>query len=116
LSQISVLSEVVLQKVSNVPAVEETLTKMGNLSRDLLDSLNEIVWAINPNRDSLHDLTQRMRRLTNDFVSARPLECSFHAPTPPGHLKIGALSQIASEEGRGHPFVVGSYAAMRKIV
>jgi hypothetical protein len=39
--------------------------------------MNDIVWAINPHRDRLSDLTQRMRWFTSDVFTARQIEFSF---------------------------------------
>src|SRR5262249_32011608 len=90
LSQISVLSEVVSQRLARQEGAFESLSAIGGLSRDLVDSLNDIVWAINPNRDTLSDLTKRMHRFANDFVSARTVEFSFHAPAAQHDVKMGA--------------------------
>jgi signal transduction histidine kinase len=89
LSQISVLSEVACQRVGKNEEAVAPLTTIADLSRTLVDSLNDIVWVINPNRDSLADLTQRMRRFANDFVSARPLEINFRSPAVEHEVKMG---------------------------
>jgi len=85
LSQISVLSEVVRR-----PDIAEPLSSVIGLSRDLVDFLNDIVWAINPKRDSLHDLTHRMRRFASDLSSARGVDLRFLAPGLATDLKAGA--------------------------
>jgi signal transduction histidine kinase len=59
-------------------------------SRDLVDSMSDIVWAINPNKDHLSDLVQRMRRFASDLFTARQIEFSFNAPGDEQALKIGA--------------------------
>ena len=89
LSQISVLSEVACQRVGKNEEAVAPLTTIADLSRTLVDSLNDIVWVINPNRDSLADLTQRMRRFANDFVSTRPLEINFRSPAVEHEVKMG---------------------------
>jgi signal transduction histidine kinase len=81
LSQISVLSEVIRQRVGQQPAVAEPLSTIGELSRHLLDSLNEIVWAIDPLRDRFDDLAHRMRRFAGDVCAARELELHCEMPT-----------------------------------
>ena len=90
LSQISVLSEVIRRKAPENPDVVETLSSVIGLSRDLIDSLNDIVWAINPNRDSLDDLTHRMRRFASDLASARGVELQFRGPAAGSMIKLGA--------------------------
>jgi ligand-binding sensor domain-containing protein/signal transduction histidine kinase len=90
LSQVSVLSEVVHRRVKEDPAVAGTLTTIASLSRDLVDSMNDIVWAINPRRDHLSDLVQRMRRFASDVFTARDIEFTFRAPVRQQDLALGA--------------------------
>jgi signal transduction histidine kinase len=40
----------------------------------MLDSISDIVWAIQPHKDHLSDLKQRMRRFAADVLSARNVE------------------------------------------
>jgi len=90
LSQVSVLSEVISRRVKSDPSVAEPLATIGSVSRDLVDSLNDIVWAINPRRDHLSDLTQRMRRFASDVFTARDIEFTFRAPRSEHDVAIGA--------------------------
>jgi signal transduction histidine kinase/ligand-binding sensor domain-containing protein len=90
LSQVSVLSEVISRRVRGDPAVAEPLATIGSVARDLVDSLNDIVWAINPRRDHLSDLTQRMRRFASDVFTARDIDFMFRAPRTEQDLKLGA--------------------------
>jgi ligand-binding sensor domain-containing protein/signal transduction histidine kinase len=90
LSQVSVLSEVISRRIKNDPAVAEPLMTIGNVSRDLVDSLNDIVWAINPRRDRLSDLVQRMRRFASDVFTAREIDFTFRAPQSQPDVRVGA--------------------------
>lgn len=90
LSQVSVLSEVIRRRVATEPSVSEPLSMIANLSRDVVDSMNDIVWAINPRRDHLNDLTQRMRRFASDVFTAREIEFTFTAPDPRQNMRVGA--------------------------
>ncbi|HXI92182.1 MAG TPA: two-component regulator propeller domain-containing protein [Blastocatellia bacterium] len=90
LSQVSVLSEVVRRRVGSEPSVSEPLSMIADLSRDLVDSMNDIVWAINPRRDHLSDLTQRIRRFASDVFTARDIEFNFSAPEPRHDIRLGA--------------------------
>ena len=90
LSQISVLSEVINKRLGKEQSVAEPLLMIGSLSRDLVDSLNDIVWAINPRRDRLSDLIYRMRRFASDTFTARDIQFRFSAPDSQNHLRLGA--------------------------
>ncbi len=89
LSQVSVLSEVVRRHVGQDVRVAEPLSMIGDLSRGLIDSMNDIVWAINPRRDSLADLTHRMRRFSSDVFTAREIVFEFNGPERED-VKLGA--------------------------
>jgi signal transduction histidine kinase len=81
LSQIAIMSEVVRQQVSGEnQRVSRPLSVIAGTSRELVDSMADIVWAINPKRDHLIDLTQRMRQFAGDVLPARNIEFTFAAP------------------------------------
>jgi len=52
--------------------------------------MSDIVWAINPKRDTLLDLVQRMRRFATEILVSRGIELQFHAPEVDHELKLGA--------------------------
>ncbi|HEY0101798.1 MAG TPA: two-component regulator propeller domain-containing protein [Pyrinomonadaceae bacterium] len=91
LSQIAILSEVVSQRVpqDNAPVIEP-LSLIAGTSREMVDSMSDIVWAINPERDHLSDLTQRMRRFASDILSARDIDFRFRAPAAEKDIRLGA--------------------------
>jgi signal transduction histidine kinase len=89
LSQVSLLSEVIRRRVGHEETVAEPLSTIATLSRDLVDSMGDIVWAINPRRDRLSDLTQRMRRFASDVLSAQDIEFSFNVPDPQHNIRLG---------------------------
>jgi signal transduction histidine kinase len=78
LSQIAILSEVAQQRAARGDAAEP-LKRIGTLSRELLDSISDIVWTIQPERDRLSDLQKRMRRFATEVLSARNVEIDWPA-------------------------------------
>jgi ligand-binding sensor domain-containing protein/signal transduction histidine kinase len=91
LTRISLLSEVVQRRVDATTApVAESLTVIARLSRELVDSMSDIVWAINPNKDHLSDLSQRMRHFASDVFTARQIDFCYRAPDAEHDIKIGA--------------------------
>jgi ligand-binding sensor domain-containing protein/signal transduction histidine kinase len=90
LSQIAILSEVISQRVGKEASpVTEPLSMIAGTSREMVDAMSDIVWAINPKRDHLSDLSQRMRRFASDILSARDIRFSFHAPDAEKKLRLG---------------------------
>jgi signal transduction histidine kinase len=90
LSRISVLSEVARYESGAGSPVADRLSAIAGVSRELVDSMSDIVWVINPARDHLRDLTQRMRHVASDVFTSRGIEFAFHAPDDEQSLKIGA--------------------------
>jgi ligand-binding sensor domain-containing protein len=89
LSQVSVLSEIIKRRVGDDAIAAEELAIIGTLSRDLVDSMSDIVWAINPVKDRLSDLSYRMRRLASDVFTAHSVEFVFDVPSPGRDIKLG---------------------------
>jgi ligand-binding sensor domain-containing protein/two-component sensor histidine kinase len=89
LSQIAILSEVVRRELAPGSAVGGTLAAIAATSRELVDSMSEIVWAINPNRDRAGDLAQRMRRFASDTFTGGDINFTFAAQEATRHLKLG---------------------------
>ena len=78
LSKIAILSEVVRQKSgAGQNGTSEPLEIIANTSRSMVDSMSDIVWAINPERDHLNDLVQRMRHFSEEILDAQDVEYQF---------------------------------------
>jgi signal transduction histidine kinase/ligand-binding sensor domain-containing protein len=91
LTQIAVLSEVARTSAgADGPTADARLTRIADLSRELVDSMSDIVWAINPERDNLGDLAYRMRRFASDLLDSRAIEIEFSAPEDAGGTALRA--------------------------
>jgi signal transduction histidine kinase len=89
LSQIAILSEVARTSAGDDPRVAAPLGRIATLSRESVDAMGDIVWAIDPHRDTPTHLAQRMRRLANDLLSARGIEVRFEI-SDARHPRLGA--------------------------
>lgn len=82
LSKIAILSEVVHQRVAPVAPdskeINKPLEEIAETSRELVDSMSDIVWAINPQRDHLNDLIQRMRNIAGEMTELRDMGLRVH--------------------------------------
>jgi len=91
LTRISLISEVAQRKIDGSgPAIKDQLHSIGKLSRELVDSMSEIVWAINPNKDHFSDLSQRMRHFASDLLTARQIHFQFKTIDVDQDIKVGA--------------------------
>jgi signal transduction histidine kinase/ligand-binding sensor domain-containing protein len=91
LTQISILSEVVQQQIHDHDAQWATpLSMIAAASRELVDTMSDIVWAINPQKDHLNDLAQRMRRFASDVLTSRNIAFEFSEPDEENDVPLGA--------------------------
>ena len=91
LSQISILAEVTQRRAETGDAsISQPLAAIATTSRDLVDAMSDIVWAVNPRTDSLADLTRRMRRFADETLGAADIALDFSAPPEDVALKLGA--------------------------
>jgi signal transduction histidine kinase/ligand-binding sensor domain-containing protein len=91
LSLIAMVSEVAKHRVdSGDTQMADYLTLISGTSHELVDSMSDIVWAVNPKRDRLSDLTHRMRRFADDIFSARGIAFTFREPAADPDLKLSA--------------------------
>jgi ligand-binding sensor domain-containing protein/signal transduction histidine kinase len=78
LSQIAVLNEVAKRGVPSGAAA--LLDESATIARTLRASMGDIVWAVDPRRDTLNDLVQRMRQTTYNLLEVDGLDVTFQAP------------------------------------
>ena len=92
LTQIAFLSEVARGR-SMALAIDDLqipLERIKTVSKNLVAAMSDVVWAINPNKDFLHDLVQRMRRFALDVFSGKQIKFEFHTPDDEENLTLGA--------------------------
>jgi signal transduction histidine kinase len=78
LSQIAILSEVASRRVgTTAPDVTPALQSIQRTASEMVDSMSDIVWAINPRQDALADLAGRMRRFGSDLLGGRDITFEF---------------------------------------
>jgi signal transduction histidine kinase/ligand-binding sensor domain-containing protein len=91
LTQISILSEVAARQGADaLPVLSRPLSMIATSSRELVDAMSDVVWAINPDKDHLADLTQRMRRLAADTFTASNTTLHLDLPPRDQEVKLGA--------------------------
>ncbi len=91
LTQIYLLSEVARQRVNgNGADLMEPLALISSASNEMVSSMSDIVWAINPQKDQLSDLIHRMRRFASDTFTARDIAFRFRAPDDETSIRLGA--------------------------
>jgi ligand-binding sensor domain-containing protein/two-component sensor histidine kinase len=74
LGSINLLSENATRRLAATKSVEEVagvFQKIGYSAQSMLDSMDDIIWTINPEKDSLQDLLIRMREFAIPLLEAK---------------------------------------------
>jgi signal transduction histidine kinase/ligand-binding sensor domain-containing protein len=89
LTQIAIVSQVLQQRMGTADgAMTEGLASISRASRELIDSMSDIVWAINPQRDHLSDLAHRMRRFAADTFTASNIAFTLDLPAEERDMRL----------------------------
>jgi signal transduction histidine kinase len=79
LSKISLLSEMVKQQTAST-SVKNEVEKIASTSRDLLDSIREIIWALNTSNDYLENLVSYIRWYASDYFENSKVSLKLDDP------------------------------------
>lgn len=81
LSRISMLSEMVNhQNGASSPESAKRLTQIAADARGLVDSMSDIVWAINPRRDSVQSVVDRVCSFAADTLGTKQVHWTVTSP------------------------------------
>lgn len=81
LSKISLLSEIVKMQLGNENEERSRMLQViGDASRESVGAMSDIVWSINPGKDSLADITRRMRQHLDEVFLEKDVKKIFNAP------------------------------------
>ena len=84
LTRIALLSEV----AQRTPEAS-SLVSIATLARESVGAMSDIVWAINPRREGLLDLTRRMRQHASELFTLRGTALRFDAPAGAETQRLG---------------------------
>jgi signal transduction histidine kinase/streptogramin lyase len=78
LTKVSFLSELAKVEVRGNGKVEAKIDAIAATSRELLKTLDEIVWAVNPRNDTLEHLAAYLCQFAREYFQDTPVECDLH--------------------------------------
>ena len=90
LTQIALLSELTRQDMAAPEKAGGHVEKISATARQVMKSLDEIVWAVNPRNDTLPHLVDYLGQFTIDFLRAPGIRCRLDLPERPPELNVPA--------------------------
>jgi ligand-binding sensor domain-containing protein/signal transduction histidine kinase len=103
LTQITLLSELAQRDAHDPPKVNLYTGQISQTARELVQAMDEIVWAINPRNDSLPMLAGYIIQHAESFFSGTGLLCRFDTPDELPEERLSA-------ETRHHLFLAAKEA------
>jgi signal transduction histidine kinase len=76
LTKISFLSEIAKGELSQTGTLANKIDSISGTARELLQALDEIVWAVNPRNDNLEQLCAYLTQYAREYFHDTAVECS----------------------------------------
>ncbi len=99
LAHIKLLSELAVRERGTTEPGDDYLQQITHTTRQMLKSLDEIVWAINPRNDTLPNLISYVGQYAVEFLRAAGIRCAVDLPDNPPEIAVGS-------DVRHHVFLV----------
>jgi len=74
LSSISILSEILSTQIDNNPESADLIGKIGSNARNMLESMDDIIWAVNPANDKFQNLGLRIREYAIPLLESKGIK------------------------------------------
>ena len=99
LTRISLLSQSVQGELDNPAQAAAQLNRIYDTTRELTRAMDEIVWAVNPEHDTLDSLASYLGNFAQDFLVPLGIRCRLDLPVQ--------LPHVADHGGSAAQFVSG---------
>jgi signal transduction histidine kinase len=80
LTRIAILSELAKKEIETEKGRNEYIEDISQSSREVVDNIGEIIWAINPQNDSLENLIAYTRHHISNCCELSNMHCLFDLP------------------------------------
>jgi signal transduction histidine kinase/ligand-binding sensor domain-containing protein len=90
LTKIVLLSGLAQRDQSALPKLGEHLRKLSSAAHQVINSLDETVWAVNPRNDTLPHLINYIGRFAVEFLKTAEIQCTVDLPECPPNWVVPA--------------------------
>jgi len=80
LTKIAIMSELAMGKHDEAEATKKELSEISRATRETIDSIGAIIWAINPANNRLDDLLGYIRDSASEYLERTGMKYSFDFP------------------------------------
>lgn len=93
LTHISLLSEMITSQKRSGSEIQTEVQTISTISRQLVQSMSEIIWAINPQNETLESLTSYLREQTNKYFEPFEVRYIIHISEQLPDVKLTNLQR-----------------------
>lgn len=83
MTQITLLSGLIPRDISKPEKATDYANRISSAAKNVTESLDEIVWAVNPRNDTLPHLINYLGKFTSEYFAASGLKCRMNLPQHP---------------------------------
>jgi signal transduction histidine kinase len=80
LTRISILSELAKNNDATAGETKQWLGQISDTSRNVMEEMSQIIWALNPKNDTLEGLVSYLRRFVFEYLEPTTVRCAFDIP------------------------------------
>ena len=80
LTRINLLSQSVRREINRPDEAIKDVERIGDSARHMIRTMDEIVWAVDPQHDTLDSLTSYLGKLAQELMSAAGIRCRLDFP------------------------------------
>ncbi|MDB6028834.1 MAG: putative two-component system sensor kinase [Verrucomicrobiales bacterium] len=88
LTQISLLGGLAKRHVNNPSEVQKHIETIGQTARDVVSALDQIVWTMDPRKDTLENFATFLCRYASSFFQDSAIICEFDLPPDMPHCRL----------------------------
>ena len=88
LSGIGILSTIAKQQIAENHPSHHLLERISDDTLTVGNSIDDIVWSINPKNDEMSNIVARMRRYAADLFDAKNIDYQINTPSDIEHIKL----------------------------
>jgi ligand-binding sensor domain-containing protein/signal transduction histidine kinase len=89
-TRIGLLTELIVRKAPSNDEVRSVSAKIEEAMREVVHTLDEIVWAVNPKNDTLDRLVVFITQYAEDYFEITPIRCRLDVPASVPALPLSA--------------------------
>jgi two-component sensor histidine kinase len=93
LTEISIASALAKKKLTSTESASADFERISKLSRELVTSLYETVWAVNPENDNLDALGNYLCQMANNLCEPAQLPCRLRVRELPSDIQVSSQTR-----------------------